>query len=88
MIRLTDASIKNAKALAKDYVMGDGYGLQLKVRTNGSKLWNFNSYHPVTKKRLNIGLDAYLWISFKTMLMVLLIIEVFHAENVCSAHMG
>ena len=60
VIRLTDASIKNAKALAKDYVMGDGYGLQLKVRTNGSKLWNFNSYHPVTKKRLNIGLDAYL----------------------------
>ena len=41
-IRLTEAKIKNAKALAKDYVMGDGDGLQFRVRTNGSKLWNFN----------------------------------------------
>lgn len=58
-IRLTEAKIKNAKPLEKDYVMGDGDGLQFRVRANGSKLWNFNYYHPVTKKRLNMGLGAY-----------------------------
>ena len=58
-IRLTEAKIKNAKALEKDYVMGDGDGLQMRIRINGSKLWNFNYYHPVTKKRLNMGLGAY-----------------------------
>ena len=58
-IRLTEAKIKNAKAQAKDYVMGDGAGLQMRIRINGSKLWNFNYYHPVTKKRLNMGLGAY-----------------------------
>jgi integrase len=58
-IRLTEAKIKNAKAQAKDYVMGDGAGLQMRIRINGSKLWNFNYYHSVTKKRLNMGLGAY-----------------------------
>lgn len=58
-IRLTEAKIKNAKAQEKDYVMGDGDGLQMRIRINGSKLWNFNYYHPVTKKRLNMGLGAY-----------------------------
>lgn len=62
-IRLTEAKIKNAKPLEKDYVMGDGDGLQFRVRTNGSKLWNFNYYHPITKKRLNMGLGAYPGIS-------------------------
>src|SRR5690554_3975603 len=58
-IRLTEAKIKNAKAQEKDYVMGDGNGLQMRIRINGSKLWNFNYYHPVTKKRLNLGLGPY-----------------------------
>ncbi|EZQ15630.1 integrase [Halopseudomonas bauzanensis] len=58
-IRLTEAKIKNAKAQEKDYVMGDGDGLQMRIRINGSKLWNFNYYHPLTKKRLNMGLGAY-----------------------------
>tara|TARA_R110000868_G_scaffold410986_1_gene701213 strand:+ start:188 stop:1444 length:1257 start_codon:yes stop_codon:yes gene_type:complete len=62
-IRLTEAKIKNAKAQEKDYVMGDGDGLQMRIRINGSKLWNFNYYHPVTKKRLNMGLGAYPQIS-------------------------
>ena len=44
---------------ASDYVLGDGDGLQMRVRSNGSKLWNFNYYHPVTKKRINMGLGAY-----------------------------
>ncbi len=58
-VRLTEAKIKNAATKASDYVLGDGDGLQIRVRSNGSKLWNFNYYHPVTKKRINMGLGAY-----------------------------
>lgn len=58
-IRLTETKVKNSAPKATDYVLGDGDGLQLRVRSNGSKLWNFNYYHPVTKKRLNMGLGTY-----------------------------
>ncbi|WP_417662870.1 integrase domain-containing protein [Pseudomonas sp.] len=57
--RLSELKIRTAKPLEKDYVLVDGDGLQMRVRTNGSKLWNFNYYHPVTKKRINMGLGAY-----------------------------
>jgi hypothetical protein len=33
--------------------------LQLRVRSNGSLLWNFNYREPVTKKRINIGFGTY-----------------------------
>jgi hypothetical protein len=39
---LTDKEVKTAKARDKDYVLFDGKGLQMRVRTNGSKLWNYN----------------------------------------------
>jgi len=45
--RLSDLKIKAAKPKDKDYTMTDGDGLQLRVRTNGSRLWNFNYIHPV-----------------------------------------
>ena len=57
--RLSELKIKAAKPTEKDYVLVDGDGLQMRVRINGSKLWNFNYYHPVTKKRINMGLGAY-----------------------------
>jgi integrase len=57
--RLTDTEIKAAKAKDKVYVLSDGEGLQLRVKTNGSRLWNFNYLHPFTKKRLNIGFGKY-----------------------------
>ena len=57
--RLSELKIKNAKPIEKDYILVDGDGLQMRVRINGSKLWNFNYYHPVTKKRINMGLGAY-----------------------------
>ncbi|MEL4878491.1 integrase arm-type DNA-binding domain-containing protein [Shewanella algae] len=56
---LTNTQIKNQKPGPKDIVLSDGGGLQLRVRTNGSKLWNFNYYHPITKKRVNIGIGPY-----------------------------
>lgn len=63
--RLTDIAVRNAKPKdhdtdkPKDRVLSDGNGLQLRVRANGSKLWNFNYIQPITKKRLNMGLGVY-----------------------------
>ena len=57
--RLSDRKIKALRPKEKDYVLTDGDGLQLRVRTNGSLLWNFNYRHPVTKKRINMGLGPY-----------------------------
>lgn len=57
--RLSDMKIKAAKPKDKDYTLTDGDGLQLRVRTNGSRLWNFNYIHPVTKKRINMGLGTF-----------------------------
>ena len=57
--RLSDLKIRAAKPKAKDYILTDGNGLQLRVRTNGSRLWNFNYVHPVTKKRINMGLGTF-----------------------------
>lgn len=57
--RLSELKIKSAKPTEKDYVLFDGGGLQMRVRSNGSKLWNFNYRHPVTKKRINMGLGTF-----------------------------
>ena len=57
--RLSDRQLKAVKPKDKDYVLSDGDGLQLRVRINGSTLWNFNYRHPVTKIRINMGLGTY-----------------------------
>ncbi|WP_341508587.1 integrase domain-containing protein [Photobacterium damselae subsp. damselae] len=57
--RLNQKQITSAKPKEKDYVLSDGGGLQLRVRANGSRLWNFNYHHPVTKKRVNMGLGPF-----------------------------
>ena len=57
--RLSDVKIKAAKPKEKDYILTDGDGLQMRVRANGSKLWNFNYIHPVSKKRINMGLGTF-----------------------------
>lgn len=57
--RLSDRQLKAVKAKDKDYVLSDGEGLQLRVRSNGSMLWNFNYRDPVTKNRINMGLGTY-----------------------------
>ena len=48
-LRLSDRQLKGVKPASKDYVLTDGDGLQLRVRSNGSLLWNFNYREPVTK---------------------------------------
>lgn len=57
--RLSDVKVKAAKSKERDYILTDGDGLQMRVRANGSKLWNFNYIHPVTKKRINMGLGTF-----------------------------
>jgi len=57
--RLTDRQLQVAKPKEKDYVLSDGDGLQLRIRTNGSRLWNISYQHPSTKKRVNMGLGTY-----------------------------
>lgn len=57
--RLTDRQLQVAKPKEKDYVLSDGDGLQLRIRANGSRLWNISYQHPSTKKRVNMGLGTY-----------------------------
>ncbi len=56
---LTDTEIRKAKPKEKEYPLSDVNGLILRVKPNGSKIWLFNYYHPVTKKRTNAGLGMY-----------------------------
>lgn len=57
--RLSDLKINAAKPQEKDYVLSDGDGLQIRTKSNGSKLGNFNYRHPVTNNRINMGLRTF-----------------------------
>lgn len=65
VIPLTQTQVKNAKPKEKDYNLSDGLGLQLRVRSNGTKQWNYQYSHPYTKKRVNIGLGTLDNVSLK-----------------------
>ncbi len=56
---LTNTEVKQAKPRDKDYTLSDGDGLQLRVKTNGSKLWVLKYSHPINKKRTNISYGKY-----------------------------
>lgn len=56
---LKDTAIKAAKPEAKEYNLGDGGGLSLRVRPNGVKLWLFKYTRPSDKKRTNLALGNY-----------------------------
>ncbi len=57
---LTDTKISKAKPIKnKDYTLADGRGLQLLVKSNGTKLWEFVFTSPVTKKRRKKSLGIY-----------------------------
>ncbi|WP_233138923.1 integrase arm-type DNA-binding domain-containing protein [Aggregatibacter actinomycetemcomitans] len=58
---LTNTEVNNAKPKAKEYTLSDGKGLYLLVKPNGSKLWRFNYYKPLTtpKKRTLLGVGKY-----------------------------
>ena len=64
-VQLFDTQLKKAKPKDKDYLLGDGQGLSLRVRSSGAKSWLFDYYHPITKKRKKMGFGSYPEISLK-----------------------
>nr|WP_249126868.1 integrase domain-containing protein [Aeromonas popoffii] len=56
---MTDSKLRTAKPEAKEYSLGDGDGLYLRVKPNGARLWVFNYYRPSDKKRANISFGPY-----------------------------
>lgn len=56
---LTDTKIKTAKPTDKEYTLQDGNGLYLLIKPSGSKIWRFNYYRPITKKRTLVSFGGY-----------------------------
>lgn len=56
---LTDTEIKAAKSKDADYLLYDGDGLSLLIKSSGSKLWQFRYYRPFTKQRTKQSFGAY-----------------------------
>ncbi len=57
--RLTDREIKNTVATGKEFTLSDGNGLQLRVRKNGTKTWQFKYTDPISKKAQKLALGVY-----------------------------
>jgi integrase len=51
--------IANAKPKEKEYNLADGKGLMLRIKPSGNKVWLFNYFHPITRKRSNIKIGAF-----------------------------
>ncbi|KMK50413.1 preprotein translocase [[Actinobacillus] muris] len=56
---LTNTEVEKAKPKDKEYLLADGNGLHLRVKTNGSKTWIFNYSQPIKKKRTNLSIGTY-----------------------------
>lgn len=56
---LSDTKIKTAKPQEKEYTLQDGKGLYLLIKPIGTKIWRFNYYRPVSKKRALISFGSY-----------------------------
>jgi hypothetical protein len=57
---LTDTQIKNAKPKEKDYTLTDGNGLQLLIKANGSRLWEFRyTINGKRKKQVLVDIQMY-----------------------------
>ena len=56
---LTNTEVKQAKPKKTTYKLGDGGGLQLRVKPTGSKTWLLDYIKPFIKKRTTIGLGSY-----------------------------
>ena len=56
---LTNTEVKSAKPKDKVYKLGDGNGLQLRVKPSGGKSWLLDYVKPFTSKRTSIGLGPY-----------------------------
>jgi len=56
---LTHTEVSKAKPRDKIYDLSDGGGLQLRIKPNGSKIWQLNYFRPYTKKRTSISFGSY-----------------------------
>lgn len=56
---LTATQIQQAKPKEKEYNLLDGNGLALRIKPTGSKLWLFNYYRPISRKRANLSFGKY-----------------------------
>lgn len=66
MGKLTPVSIKNAKVKEKPYTLSDGGGLQLTIRTDGRKVWEFRYMSPATGERRKTTIKTFPEISLAT----------------------
>lgn len=56
---LSVKEIESAKPKEADYVLYDGDGLELLIKSSGSKIWQFRYIRPVTKKRAKKSIGSY-----------------------------
>ncbi len=56
---LNDTKIKTSKPTEKNYTLSDGKGLQLLIKPNGTKLWEFYYTSPATLKRRKTSFGVY-----------------------------
>ncbi|MBN3193295.1 integrase domain-containing protein [Pectobacterium versatile] len=56
---LTDTEIKTAKPKEVDYTLHDGEGLQVLIKTNGKKVWQYRYFRPFTQKRAKLTFGPY-----------------------------
>jgi len=56
---LSVKGIESARPKETDYVLYDGDGLELLIKSNGSKIWQFRYIRPVTKKRAKKSIGPY-----------------------------
>ncbi|ARP99608.1 Arm DNA-binding domain-containing protein [Pseudorhodoplanes sinuspersici] len=56
MDELGDTKIRNAKPADKEYAIGDGQGLSVAVRPNGTKLWLYRYRFGVKRKNMSFGI--------------------------------
>lgn len=59
VVRLTDKKVSLSKPKDKEYTLSDGGGLQLRIRPNGTKSWQYKYYHPITGKITKVTLGVY-----------------------------
>ncbi|MCW4444205.1 tyrosine-type recombinase/integrase [Vibrio splendidus] len=56
---LTDKFIRNCEIKSKEYILADGSGLNIRIRPNGTKSWQFRYSDTVTKKVKKISLGSF-----------------------------
>ena len=65
VIALVDTEIKSATPKEKDYTLSDGNGLQLLIKKDGTKLWEFYYIRQSTQKRAKTSFGVYPIVTLK-----------------------